>query len=105
MARNLVVNETVLLLRLIGQLGFAIALLSFIGGIAVLVNKFFAKSEVVGWASIMIVLLVVGGLILFCLGIIGEYLARLISGVEGRPAFVVRREASKGGFEVGGHSP
>jgi hypothetical protein len=63
------------------------------------------NTAVVGWASIMIVLLVVGGLILFCLGIIGEYLARLISGVEGRPAFVVRREASKGGFEVGDQSP
>jgi dolichol-phosphate mannosyltransferase/undecaprenyl-phosphate 4-deoxy-4-formamido-L-arabinose transferase len=105
LARNLVLNETVLLLKLMGQLGFGIAFLSFFGGIAVLASKLFLDTEVVGWASIMIVMLVVGGLILFCLGIIGEYLARLISGVEGRPAFVVRREASKGGFEVGDKSP
>jgi dolichol-phosphate mannosyltransferase/undecaprenyl-phosphate 4-deoxy-4-formamido-L-arabinose transferase len=105
MARNLVLNETVLLLRLMGQLGFTIAFLSFVGGVAVLASKFFMNTAVVGWASIMIVLLVVGGLILFCLGIIGEYLASLISGVVGRPAFVVRREASKGGFEVGDQSP
>jgi dolichol-phosphate mannosyltransferase/undecaprenyl-phosphate 4-deoxy-4-formamido-L-arabinose transferase len=104
MARNLLVNETVLLLRLMGQLGFTIAFLSFLGGLAVLASKFFMNTAVVGWASIMIVLLVVGGLILFCLGIIGEYLARLISGVEGRPSFVVRREASKGGSEVGDQS-
>jgi glycosyltransferase involved in cell wall biosynthesis len=104
MARDLVLNETVLLLRLMGRLGFGIAFLSLLGGIAVLASKVFLSTAVVGWASIMIVLLVVGGLILFCLGIIGEYLARLISGVEGRPAFVVRREASKGGFAVGDRS-
>jgi glycosyltransferase involved in cell wall biosynthesis len=95
LARNLMLNETVLLLKLIGQLGFGIALLSVLGGVAVFASKLVLKTEVMGWASIMIVLLVIGGLILFCLGIIGEYLARVISGVEGRPAYVVRREASK----------
>jgi dolichol-phosphate mannosyltransferase/undecaprenyl-phosphate 4-deoxy-4-formamido-L-arabinose transferase len=105
MARNLMVNETVVLLKLIGQLGFTIAFLSFLGGIAVLVSKLVMKSEVVGWASTMIVLLVIGGLILFSLGIIGEYLARVISGVEGRPAFVVRREASKSALEISDQSP
>jgi dolichol-phosphate mannosyltransferase/undecaprenyl-phosphate 4-deoxy-4-formamido-L-arabinose transferase len=101
LTRNLLLNESVLLLRLMGQLGFAIACLSFLGGVAVVASKLLVNSSVMGWASIMIVLLVVGGLILFCLGIIGEYLARLISGVEGRPAFVVRREASKGDSDTG----
>jgi dolichol-phosphate mannosyltransferase/undecaprenyl-phosphate 4-deoxy-4-formamido-L-arabinose transferase len=95
LAKNLLLNETVLLLRLIGQLGLAIAALSFVGGILVIANRILLKSMVAGWASIMIVQLVIGGLILFCLGIIGEYLARLISGVEGRPAFVIRREAAR----------
>jgi glycosyltransferase involved in cell wall biosynthesis len=104
LARNLVLNETVLLLKLIGQLGFGIAFLSFLGGIAVVASKVFLETTVVGWASTIIVLLVIGGLILFCLGIIGEYLARLISGVEGRPAFVVRREASRGRRESGDRS-
>ena len=105
LARNLVFNETVLLLKLIGRLGFAIACLSFLGGIAVLASRVFLDTVVVGWASTIIVLLVIGGLILFSLGIIGEYLARLINGVEGRPAFVVRRIASRGGQEVGNQSP
>jgi dolichol-phosphate mannosyltransferase/undecaprenyl-phosphate 4-deoxy-4-formamido-L-arabinose transferase len=101
LARDLVLNETVLLLKLIGRLGFTIAFLSFLGGVVIFARRLILDSTVVGWASIMVVLLSVGGLILFCLGIIGEYLARLISGVEGRPAFVVRREASKGGLDVG----
>jgi dolichol-phosphate mannosyltransferase/undecaprenyl-phosphate 4-deoxy-4-formamido-L-arabinose transferase len=105
MARNLMVNETVVLLKLIGQLGFGIALLSFVGGVAVLASKIVLKKTVIGWASTMIVLLVVGGLILFCLGIIGQYLARLINGVEGRPAFVVRREASKEVARTEGRRP
>lgn len=105
LARNLVFNETVLLLKLIGRLGFAIACLSFLGGIAVLASRVFLGTVVVGWASTIIALLVIGGLILFSLGIIGEYLARLINGVEGRPAFVVRREASRGELEAGNRSP
>jgi glycosyltransferase involved in cell wall biosynthesis len=96
MARNLILNESVLLLKLIGRMGFTIACLSFLGGVIVLMNKLLMKTTVEGWTSLVILLLVIGGLILFGLGIIGEYLARLISGVEGRPAFVVRREASKG---------
>ena len=95
MARNLILNETVLLLQLIGRVGFGIAFLSFIGGAWVLASKVLLDTVVTGWASMMIVILVLGGLILFSLGIIGQYLARLISGVEGRPAFVVRREAER----------
>jgi dolichol-phosphate mannosyltransferase/undecaprenyl-phosphate 4-deoxy-4-formamido-L-arabinose transferase len=101
LARNLMINESVLLLKLIGRLGFSLAFLSVIGGLLVLMRKLVWGSAVAGWASIMIVLLVVGGLILFSLGIIGQYLARLISGVEGRPAFVIRREASKLRADVG----
>ena len=92
MARNLIFNETVLLLKMIGHLGFGLAVLSFVGGILVIVRKTILGTSVMGWASTMLVLLVLGGLILFCLGIIGEYLARLINGVERRPSFVVRNE-------------
>lgn len=95
LTRILLFNESVLLLRLMGQFGFAVASLSFLSGLVVLASKILIGTEVAGWASLMIVLLTMGGLILFCLGIIGQYLARLISGVEGRPAFVVRHEAAR----------
>lgn len=98
MARNLIFNETVLLLKLIGHLGFGLALLSFLGGVVVFARRTILGTSVVGWASTMLVLLVLGGLILFCLGIIGDYLARLINGVERRPAFVVRRVVSSTDF-------
>jgi dolichol-phosphate mannosyltransferase/undecaprenyl-phosphate 4-deoxy-4-formamido-L-arabinose transferase len=100
LARNLMINESVMLLKLIGRLGFSLAFLSLVGGALILARKLFWGTAVAGWASIMLVLLVVGGLTLFSLGIIGQYLARLISGVEGRPAFVVRREATKAGISV-----
>jgi dolichol-phosphate mannosyltransferase/undecaprenyl-phosphate 4-deoxy-4-formamido-L-arabinose transferase len=100
LARNLMINESVMLLKLIGRLGFSLAFLSLVGGVLVLARKLVWGTAVAGWASIMIVLFVVGGLILFSLGIIGQYLARLISGVEGRPAFVVRREATKAAIAV-----
>jgi hypothetical protein len=44
-----------------------------------------------GWSSLMCAVLLLGGLILFALGVIGEYLIRIIESGERRPTFVVRR--------------
>lgn len=47
--------------------------------------------EVPGYASLMVVTLCLGGLILCSLGIVGEYLGRVFQEVKGRPQYVVRR--------------
>ena len=40
----------------------------------------------------MVVTLILGGLILLSIGITGEYLIRIIKGVESRPAYIIRKE-------------
>ncbi|MEM1441921.1 MAG: glycosyltransferase family 2 protein [Verrucomicrobiota bacterium] len=47
--------------------------------------------DVPGYASLLVVTLTLGGLILICLGIIGEYLSRIYVEVKGRPLFLVRK--------------
>ena len=43
-----------------------------------------------GWAPIMILILVIGGLLMLMLGIIGEYVWRIYDEVRGKPNYVVR---------------
>ena len=42
-----------------------------------------------GWTTIVLLILVIGGMILFSLGILGEYLLRILDEVRNRPNFVI----------------
>lgn len=52
--------------------------------------------DVPGYASLMVVTLCLGGLILCSLGIVGEYLGRVFQEVKGRPQYVIRRRIGLG---------
>ena len=52
-----------------------------------------------GWTSLLIVVLMLGGLQIVILGVLGEYIARVYEEAKGRPIFVVQEEA---GFESDG---
>lgn len=79
-------------LRLIGRLGYAIALAALLGAVyAVVVRLFFPEYAVQGWAFTVIAILLVGGLQLIMLGIIGSYVGRIYTEVQGRPLYGVRR--------------
>ena len=45
-----------------------------------------------GWASVIVSLLIIGGVQLIALGMIGEYLGRLFLKDSGRPQFVIREK-------------
>lgn len=58
--------------------------------------KLFTESTVSGWASIVTILLFQGGVQLFCLGIVGEYLGRVYDEVKQRPLYIAQEKV---GFE------
>ena len=88
--QNLLVNNSSLLLRFMGNMGITISILSFLLGLFFLYKKLFFKIESVGWASIIVSVLFIGGMVLFCLGVLGEYLIRIINTVERRPIYLVK---------------
>lgn len=90
---NLLINNSSFLLRLVGYGGLTIALLSFFAGIYLIINWAFGNVPQ-GWTSIMIATCFFGGCILLSLGIIGEYLWRIICGLDERPAYAVREVIS-----------
>lgn len=49
----------------------------------------FSGETVAGWTSLMVVVLLIGGVQLVCLGVFGEYLGRLYMDSKQRPLFIV----------------
>lgn len=77
-------------LRLATYLGFVVSLLSFIVILYTLYQKYINHDVVPGWSSMMVSVLFIGGVQLICLGIIGEYLGRIMDNVKNRPLYIVQ---------------
>jgi len=75
-------------LRLASYLGLTVGVLCLVA-IVYLVVGHYVGYTVPGWTSLIAVVLLVGALQLFVLGIIGEYLGRLFIESKGRPLYVV----------------
>lgn len=77
-------------LKIWSYLGATIALSSFAFGVVIVAKTLIHGRDVPGYASLMVVVLFMFGLVLLSLGIIGEYLARIFVEVKGRPVYIVR---------------
>jgi dolichol-phosphate mannosyltransferase len=75
-------------LRIASIIGLVSALLGLVGVVLTLIDWFVGKT-VQGWASVMIVILVLGGIQLVMIGILGEYLGRLYIEAKRRPLYIV----------------
>lgn len=87
---NLIINNSSLLLKLIAFLGIIIASMSFVLAIYLIFKKIFIGINTPGWTTTMVVMLLTSGLVLFSIGIMGEYLIRIINNVEKKPPFLIR---------------
>ena len=69
--------------------GFAIAILSVIYGIFIVLQTLLYGNPVAGYPSLLVVVLFLGGVQLISLGIIGEYLGRVFNETKQRPLYLV----------------
>jgi polyisoprenyl-phosphate glycosyltransferase len=60
-------------------IGVLVSILSFVFGFALIIKGLLAGSEVKGWTSLMVVVSFFSGFIILFLGIIGEYIARVMN--------------------------
>lgn len=79
-------------LRLIAVLGFLMGLFGFLVGVETVIEKIYFNNSPNGWATTVILLCVFGGLQIFCLGIIGEYVGQVFREVKGRPRYIKEEE-------------
>lgn len=77
-------------------LGLSVAFLSFLFGSVVILKTLITGVDVPGYASLMVTILFIGGIQLFFLGLLGEYVGRIYKEVKNRPIYLV---ADKWGFD------
>lgn len=80
-------------LRMITVLGLLISLASFGITIWAIVIRLFSTLAVPGWASTVVPIYLLGGIQLLCIGIIGEYLAKIYLETKRRPHFFIEDRA------------
>ena len=81
-------------LRISSIIGIFTAMLSVVYLIVVIIQKMFLSIAVPGYATIVVLILLLGGLQLSALGIIGEYLAKIYIQSKGRPIYIVKEVIS-----------
>lgn len=88
LALNGITSFSIVPLRIISVLGFAMAVFGFLVGLEAVFEKIFFNNTPNGWATIIILLSFFGGLQIFCLGIIGEYVGQVYREVKARPRYI-----------------
>ena len=92
LALNGITSFSIMPLRIIAVLGFLMAVFGFGLGIEVVLEKYVFNSTPSGWATIVVLMSFFGGLQLFCMGIIGEYLGQVYREVKSRPRYILEKE-------------
>lgn len=77
-------------LRIATVIGCFFSILGFLYGIFVIVDKFVRPDRVLGFSSLMSVLVFFGGMIMIMLGLIGEYVGRIYISMNASPQYVIK---------------
>lgn len=83
-------------LRIATWTGISCAILGFIYGLYTIIKKFVLGDAVaVGFSALMSSVMFIGGMILFMLGILGEYIGRMYISMNNAPQYVIREVVKK----------
>jgi glycosyltransferase involved in cell wall biosynthesis len=83
-------------LRISSVLGAVCAFSGFVFGLITVFNKLMHPETLMGYSSLMAVLLFVGGMIMMMLGMIGEYVGRIYISINNSPQYVIRETINCG---------
>ena len=86
-------------LAIASVLGLALCAASFFAIVFVVVRQLVWGGSAFGWPSLVCIILFLAGIQLFCVGIVGQYLAKVYLEVKGRPLYIVRESGGGDGCE------
>lgn len=92
-----IVSHSPRLLQASTCMGFGFGLFALIQIAYLIVRKLVYGIDVPGWASLMVVAWLVGGAVLFSLGVVGLYVGRIFEQAQGRPAYVIKARTGASG--------
>jgi len=79
-------------IRAVSVLGFVFAVVGFVLGLCYCVSWFYNGNMIRGWTSIFVLLLVIGGLQMVMIGMLGEYIWRVLAQVRQSPPYIIDEE-------------
>jgi polyisoprenyl-phosphate glycosyltransferase len=82
-------------LRLASLLGLLLAAAAFIFGVQILIETLIFGESVPGYPSVIVGLMVLGGVQLIMIGILGEYIGKILSELKARPVYFVAEHTLK----------
>jgi len=84
-----IVNFSQVPLSIASFIGLFFTFLAFVFIIIIMVRKWIFGDPVSGWPSLACIIIFVGGVQLFCIGIVGQYLAKTYVEVKKRPHYII----------------
>jgi len=82
-------------LRIASLLGAILALGAFLFGLSILLEVFWTGKQVPGYPSLVVGLMTIGGVQLIMIGIVGEYIGKILSELKARPIYFVAEHSEK----------
>lgn len=90
-----IINFSQVPLALASWSGIIFTIISLIMVLFIFFRRLLYGDPVAGWASLACILMFLGGIILFCVGIVGQYLAKLYLEVKKRPHYIINKTNKK----------
>lgn len=87
MSSTIIMFSSTFPLKLVTNLGLILSLVNFLIGLNFLIKKIFFGTPVEGFTSLIVSILFSTGLIIFCIGIIAQYLSKVLKSVNNAPAY------------------
>jgi hypothetical protein len=82
-------------LRVASMLGLLLALTALVFGCWILLETILFGKDVPGYPSLVVSVMVIGGVQLLMIGVLGEYIGKMLSEVKGRPVYFVADHSLK----------
>jgi len=93
-AWDAILSFSTLPLRISTYFGFVTFVIGVLYGVRVMIHAMIYKDLVPGWATVVVLQSLVGGALLVCVGMVGEYVGRIYEEIKQRPLYIVRRRVN-----------
>lgn len=84
-----IINFSHVPLQIASWSGIVLTLISFLSILFIVIRKVLFGDPVAGWPSLVCIITFIGGIQLFCMGIMGQYLAKMYLEIKKRPHYIV----------------
>ena len=80
-------------------MGFSISLIAIFYAVFILIKTIIQGVDAPGYASTIIIVLMLGGIIEISIGVLGEYIARIYTEIKHRPVYIAKENTLKDGSD------